>query len=525
MVRFCVWGLGAILLLLLIGCTKKSIPLSAVSAQKHPVTKHTVTSYLAQRKAWKADNQAHARWAVIQPTTAELTLDVKLRQLRKQMKKTYQENNYFPGAGNFYQSKSHIEQTRLFRILRHMPKGGLLHLHPPAAGSADWIIDKALNSPDCYVYWQGAHAQYITGQLGFFRKNEVPNGFFPIKDLDLESGDFRDSLRTLLTFNEHIFGDSVDIWKEFELIFQRISAFTTYQPVFRDYYLEALGALIKDGIQHVELREMYAMPMYDLVHPSGYYNADTIVRYYREIQEALKQKEPDFTLKTIYTDIRFKSKKDISASLVHAFKLRKKYPDMVKGFDLVAEEDAGNTTLYYLDSWLLLDSLTKVYGVNMPLYFHGGESDWGSVENLYDCILLGSKRIGHGFNLFKFPKLMTEVRNAEICLEINPLSNQILGYIRDLRIHPASYYISQGIPVTISSDDPMIFDYRGLSYDFWAAFMAWELNVQALKQLAMDSLIYSALSEEEKNKAFQAWELKWNAFVEYANGVLGGIGV
>ena len=398
-----------------------------------------------------------------------------------------------------------------------MPKGGLLHLHPPAAGQADWIIDKALNTPDCYVYWNESNSNFVKGQIHFFSKEDIPQGFFPIQQLHQKSASFKDSLRTLLTFGKNIYADKVDIWGEFEAIFQRIFGFTYYQPVFKDYYEHALQLLIADGIQHIELREVYGFPLYDLHHPTAYFNSDTVVQYYRDIEHKLRQQEPAFSLKTIYTDIRFRTQGEIWDALDKAFQLRRRHPDMVKGFDLVAEEDAGNSTLFYLDSWLSLDSLSKVYGVDMPLYFHGGESDWVSTENLYDCILLGSKRIGHGFNLFRFPKLMTEVRKQDICLEINPLSNQILGYIKDLRIHPASYYLSQGIAITINSDDPLIFDYEGLTYDYWTAFMAWELDLKALKQLARNSLSYSSLSEIEKKKALQAWELKWKEFVAYAN--------
>ena len=68
----------------------------------------------------------------------------------------------------------------------------------------------------------------------------------------------------------------------------------------------------------------------------------------------------------------------------------------------------------------------------------------------------------------------------------------------------------------ISSDDPLIFNYKGLSYDFWMVFMAWELDLAALKQLALNSLIYSGLNENEKALALQQFHRKWRTFVNLA---------
>jgi adenosine deaminase CECR1 len=193
--------------------------------------------------------------------------------------------------------------------------------------------------------------------------------------------------------------------------------------------------------------------------------------------------------------------------------MKKRYPEWLKGYDLVAEEDNGEATLFHAKTFLRMDSLEVAMGVELPLYLHDGESDWASVANLYDAVLLGTRRIGHGFNLFRFPHLIERVKADNICIEINPLSNQILGYLRDLRIHPASTYLRRGVDCVISSDDPLIFNYKGLSYDFWSVYMAWELDLAALKKMCKNSLIHGALSPSEKAQALASWEDKWMTFV------------
>jgi len=473
------------------------------------------STYLELRDQWVTKDRDLSFDAEVVLNAKEKALDKQLVLLRDSMITQYRDQHFFPPARYFFQSQEHIEQTQLFKILRSMPKGGILHLHGAASGDAEWVIDQVVGDPHAYVYWTESNRTFTKGQIRFFAENEVPSGFQSAYYLDAQVTNFQDSLKSLLTFDANIDRDSVDIWREFEMVFNRLYGFVSYQPMFKKYFLRAFKNLVDDGIQHVEIRGIFNQ-LYDLKQSQGYYNRDSTVVYFQEVAEAMQEIEPAFTLKVIFTDLRFKNVEQINERLVAAFQLRQRYPNFVTGFDLVAEEDAGHSTLYFLDTWMKLDSLENVYGVEMPLYLHNGESDWVGVENMYDAVLLNSKRIGHGFNLFRFPHLIEEVKARNICLEINPISNQILGFIRDLRLHPASTYLRRGVPCVISSDDPLIFNYKGLSYDFWEVFLAWELDLTALKKLTLNSLMYSALNEDEKKKALVYFNDNWQKFVDQA---------
>jgi adenosine deaminase CECR1 len=98
-----------------------------------------------------------------------------------------------------------------------------------------------------------------------------------------------------------------------------------------------------------------------------------------------------------------------------------------------------------------------------------------------------------------------------------PISNQILSYVADLRLHPAERYIRHGVVCTLSSDDPGIFGNDGLSYDFWEAAMSWELGLAELKRLARNSIEYSAMTRPERKRALRAWEAKWKTFIDELN--------
>jgi adenosine deaminase CECR1 len=111
---------------------------------------------------------------------------------------------------------------------------------------------------------------------------------------------------------------------------------------------------------------------------------------------------------------------------------------------------------------------------------------------------------------------MEMVREREVAIEVCPISNQVLGYVPDLRSHPAVAYINAGIPVVLSPDDPGLTRHR-LSHDFYEACLAWELDLRDLKQLALDSLLHSAMGAEEKARARTSWERRWAGFVRWLN--------
>ena len=69
------------------------------------------------------------------------------------------------------------------------------------------------------------------------------------------------------------------------------------------------------------------------------------------------------------------------------------------GFDLVGPEDNTKPIVDYLVPLLRFKDRQKELGVDIPFIFHAGETlgdGTAADDNLYDAILLGTKRIGHG---------------------------------------------------------------------------------------------------------------------------------
>lgn len=188
-----------------------------------------------------------------------------------------------------------------------------------------------------------------------------------------------------------------------------------------------------------------------------------------------------------------------------------KLSNMVVGFDLVNEEDAWPTNDAAIE--VIMEFQKRLGKANFPVFLHAGETDERSSTSLYDAVLLGSKRIGHGFALIKHPKLIDMVKEQNICLEVCPCSNNILGYQYDMRTHPVRALLTKGVKISINSDDNGFFNSPGVTLDYVEAYMAWDLDLSDVKSLTLNSLEFASISAEEKDDLFIFFEQRWRRFL------------
>ncbi|CAI8770896.1 adenosine kinase [Chryseobacterium sp. IT-36CA2] len=460
------------------------------------------------------ENESMAFDADIQLSDTEIVLDKKLFQLRKQFLSDTETKKISLYNSSFNELKPLIEGSKLFEILQTMPKGGLLHTHSGGITDVKWIISTARKYQECYVFDQKDNDQFIFGQLGFFEKGKVPVGFVSLDKKLASTPDFENKLLDLLTLKRDSLCSYTDYWIEFEKRFKRISLLLPYRPFFKEYYLKGFQDLIKDKVQHVEIRYIFE-ELYDFQH--GKYPLKTTITDLQDILKEVHKSDPQFTLKLIYSSFKFLDNESIEKQLETAFEMKKEFPDMISGFDLVADEAAGHNINFFEKSWAKMNTFSKKYGVELPLFLHAGESNSALNKNVLDVALLNNKRIGHGLNLIYFPKTMQQIRKQNKLVEVSPISNQVLGYVSDLRNHPARVLLSNGVQCSISSDDPSVYGYTGLSYDFWVAQVYWELDVKALKKLVFNSVNYSSLNDNEKKKAVTYLNQQWDDFVKKTN--------
>eukprot|EP01135_Chromosphaera_perkinsii_P001838 Nk52_evm17s211 gene=Nk52_evmTU17s211 len=457
-----------------------------------------------------------------------------------------QGNDAFIPASVFDASiKARMEESPLFRLLRKLPKGGLLHLHSQSAVRLGWLIKNATYDPHCHVCYHNHSGVSIEWQSLPVTMN-ISFHFFPLgsaaggvnqptppclgtrgwrsvpseraaMDAKKGNGSFDAFLLSTMTRNfnqQRYLTNSSRIWKEFEMALHVADTLLAYHPVWRNYNWRLLETLVEDKVQYVELRSLM-QDTYDL---SGkvYHKKDFLYEY-EQLLARFKEEHPSFIdARIIGCSSRNIDGDDFIHNLKEASILQKLFPKLYMGYDLVGREDTGKS-LYHFHRYLEKAGMAREH---VKFFFHGGETDWSGQQvdyNLYDAILLNTERIGHGIAFSKHPHLMSIIKERNIPIEVCPISNQVLGYVHDLREHPGSLFVKTNTSFVISSDDPSMWDIEGLTYDWYDAFMGFDtlLGLPFLKKMAINSLQYAAMSSSDIANAMQRWEIQWNIFIDY----------
>lgn len=397
-----------------------------------------------------------------------------------------------------------LRESRLYAFCHLMPKGADLHVHDMALLPVSELIPLLLSHPEFCIDPVSAVLKVIPPE------EKAPTGFVRFSEAMEKRLISEKTLAEAWSFAGRKENDG-DVWTFFEGLFDKQAAFSDSLSFVLDYYRRAFRYDRENGVQHVEIHIMLTD------------DVDLSEEYLKKIRQAyyeVKAEHPDFSLRIIGAGVKADdsllamSKKCFLNTLIASESLFDESEDGLKkpfvtGFDLVNEED-GSLPLHEFVPMLL--KIKKRYP-GLTLCVHGGESLSMSNENLIDAYLLGAYRVGHGLNLYRYPALHSEFVKKEICLELCPVSNQKLGYTRDLRSHPAAEYLRTGMALALCSDDPGFMEYETLTDDFFAAAIAWDLSLADLKRLAINSILYSTLDEKSKFDSLRAFRRRWEDFL------------
>jgi aminodeoxyfutalosine deaminase len=134
----------------------------------------------------------------------------------------------------------------------------------------------------------------------------------------------------------------------------------------------------------------------------------------------------------------------------------------------------------------------------------GPESVWGALN------ALGAERIGHGVRSIEDPALVVHLAAQGIALEVCPTSNLRLGVYPHLEAHPLRGLHEAGVPLTINSDDPPLFN---TTLNDEAALLAgsFGLDVAAIDETLLNGVRHSFLPPEERGRLEAAFRAELSA--------------
>ncbi|TVY83644.1 Adenosine deaminase 2-A [Lachnellula suecica] len=463
-----------------------------------------------------------------------------------------------------------INKTKLMQVAKRMPKGAHLHIHFNSCLPARFLIQQArdidamyirstlpLTSPEnmaasriSFMVMTPHEATHVKNADGVeeyvplgnvWDVKYVCNNWMPYKKFQRHfnfvsaSGQVLKGTSGAETWLESKMAISEDeahgvhqtgrgIWEKFNYRTQMMKGLFAYESAFRNYTRECVKDFVADNIQYAEIRPNFmstnSLKTDDGTGSIGNAGIMKIIdEEVRATMEQLRRQGKYFGgLKVIYCTPRSFQKDQIETALDECIDLKKKYMELLCGFDLVGHEEMGNELRHFVPEFLEFRKKCKKEKLDIPFLFHCGETLGVGTNvdgNLFDAVLLNAKRIGHGYAIARHPLLMDLFKEKNIAIESCPISNEVLGLTPVAAGHHLPILLANDVPCTINSDNATFYR-SSLSHDFYQTMIGSEsMTLYGWKQLARWSLEHSCMDPEQLASVTEEWTTRWQEYCQW----------
>ena len=139
----------------------------------------------------------------------------------------------------------------------------------------------------------------------------------------------------------------------------------------------------------------------------------------------------------------------------------------------------------------------RARGAGFRTCAHAGESS--GPEGVRDAVdLLRVERVDHGIRAAEDPALVEELAARAVPLDICPTSNIQLGVVTSLTTHPIERLRAAGVPVSVNTDDPLLFGVS-VTDEYLRCTEAFSWDPVVLGEVARTS-IESSFAEPERKR-------------------------
>jgi len=150
------------------------------------------------------------------------------------------------------------------------------------------------------------------------------------------------------------------------------------------------------------------------------------------------------------------------------------------------------------------DAFRVAAKAGLKVTVHAGEGAGSEERNLAymeeAIVELGANRLGHAVPLSKSERLMKMVLAESVAIEMNPVSNLVLGNIGGIKDLAIGQLLSRGILVTINSDDPAIWPRGHLPEVYRRVCAEYGFGMKELGALVRNSILSSFASVKDKDR-------------------------
>ena len=175
---------------------------------------------------------------------------------------------------------------------------------------------------------------------------------------------------------------------------------------------------------------------------------------------------------------------------------------------VVALDLAGDEYKYKTKDFKKIFDYANKLGV--PFTIHAGEAD--GVSSIHSAISFGAKRLGHGIRCIENNSTLEYIKNNNILLEICPTSNVQTRVVESLNKHPIKYLYENGIKTCINTDNRTVSNVT-LSNEYERLIKDLDFSFEMLKEMNLNAIKYSFLSDNEKEILEKEYLCKYNDFI------------
>ena len=399
--------------------------------------------------------------------------------------------------------------AQLYAFLYALPKGGDLHHHAGLSFPARTVLNAALrqqsngyryftrtafhpcpdNANDALLYANIPH--HTLSQLSPCRQSD----YTPLESL---SPSQRESWLSALVLDQP--GESRNEF--FEEIVPRLTPLLRNPYLFADGFAENLKLFGAEGVRYIEAQWN---PLQAQKPDGSLFTVDETLAIFKARMAQPDVQAANVAYRFQTTVIRFRD--DLESQIATQHDFIDKHRDLWVGINAAGREDNDKGYALRMQTGFRL-ARRQYSGIRMSI--HAGEKDSPGRE-VRDTLTLGAERIGHGVNLISDPDTMLLLRNGRNLVEINLVSNRLLGYTPDLSQHPFPEYLRFGIPVCLNTDDRGSWD-SNMTDEYLHAVSLFKLTWDEVKQLGRNSLTHSFAPPELKSKLLNQYAAALAAF-------------
>lgn len=168
------------------------------------------------------------------------------------------DNSKFAAGLHFFKAKPIIEKSEIFKIIKKMPKGAVLHMHNSASVSSEWIVKNLTYREDIRLCTnsKGVKLFHFKHQM-----EKCADESKLISDLRKQHSNPKmfdkelDSYINLYTPQPDIDYPLINtVWMKFQNCFATVSSLLKYWPTFKEFHYQLMQELYDDNIMYAEVR-------------------------------------------------------------------------------------------------------------------------------------------------------------------------------------------------------------------------------------------------------------------------------